>query len=111
MSYIKRHLEDCMEYANTGNWAELLKALEPWGDDAPQQLWGVLEFLRDHQELIRQEKAAGKWNRPQVIPVEMNREIYETANLVNRFEELSRDGYTALSLGLIIDLIRQEKEI
>jgi hypothetical protein len=56
MSYMKEHLLECMELANSGNWAALLKALEPWGKNAPEQLWGVIEFLADHQEQIRQEK-------------------------------------------------------
>lgn len=50
MSYMKQHLADCMEYANSGDWAELLKALEPWGENAPEQLWGVIEFLAEQQQ-------------------------------------------------------------
>lgn len=60
MSYMKQHLFECMELAESGDWAALLKALEPWGNDAPNQLWGIVEFLADHQELIRQEKENAK---------------------------------------------------
>ena len=60
MSYMKEHLADCMDYANSGKWAELLKALEPWGENAPEQLWGVIEFLADYQTLINKEKGDAK---------------------------------------------------
>ena len=56
MSYMKEHLHKCMELAESGDWADLLKALEPWGNDAPNQLWGIVEFLADHQALINKEK-------------------------------------------------------
>lgn len=50
MSYMKQHLADCMEYANSGDWAELLKALEPWGENAPEQLWAVIQDLAEQEK-------------------------------------------------------------
>lgn len=46
------------------------------------------------------------WNEDNLITKEMGRELYNTEELIRLFEELDRDGYSGLSLGLIIDLIR-----
>lgn len=46
------------------------------------------------------------WNKDNVITEAMGKELYNTEELIRLFEELDRDGYSCLSLGLIIDLIR-----
>jgi hypothetical protein len=46
------------------------------------------------------------WNKDNVITEAMGKELYNTEELIRLFEELDRDGYSGLSLGLIIDLIR-----
>lgn len=46
------------------------------------------------------------WNQDNTITETMGKERYNTEELIRLFEELDRDGYTGLSLGLIIDLIR-----
>lgn len=34
--------------------------------------------------------------------------VYETEDLIRLFDELLEDGYTGLSLGLIVDLVRRD---
>ena len=46
------------------------------------------------------------WNQDNTITEAMGKELYNTEELIRLFEELDRDGYSGLSLGLIIDLIR-----
>lgn len=50
------------------------------------------------------------WNQDNTITQTMGKERYSTKDLLQLFEELNRDGYTGLSLGLIIDLIRDRLE-
>ena len=46
------------------------------------------------------------WKTDNVITQEMGQEMYSTQDLEICFRELKRDGYSAVSLGLIIDLVR-----
>lgn len=50
------------------------------------------------------------WNQGNTITKEMGQEMYETKELIKLFRELKKDGYSGLSLGLIIDLIRFQIE-
>jgi hypothetical protein len=50
------------------------------------------------------------WKQDNTITQAMGSECYDTADLENLFSELGQDGYTALSLGLIIDVIRARLE-
>ena len=51
------------------------------------------------------------WNRDNVITEAMGKEMYNTEELIRLFIELDRDGYSGLSLGLIIDLIRDRNAV
>lgn len=46
------------------------------------------------------------WMQDNTITQEMSKEMYNTLDLVHLFTELQDDGYTGLSLGLVIDLVR-----
>ena len=48
------------------------------------------------------------WNTDNTITTAMGRERYNTQSLIDLFTALERDGYSGLSLGLIIDLIRRD---
>jgi hypothetical protein len=48
------------------------------------------------------------WNTDNTITTAMGRERYETQSLIDLFTDLERDGYSGLSLGLVIDLIRRD---
>ena len=48
------------------------------------------------------------WNQDNKITKEMGAECYNTASLVHLFFDLESEGYSGLSLGLIIDLIRRD---
>lgn len=50
------------------------------------------------------------WNYPNTITTEMAGECYTTDSLTDLFLRLEREEYTALGLGLIIDLVRQQAE-
>jgi hypothetical protein len=52
------------------------------------------------------------WNEPNQrnYTIEELQTCYDTADLVGLFDEALIDGYTALSLGLIIDLIKERAE-
>ena len=50
------------------------------------------------------------WNYPNTITPEMAGEFYTTKSLKKLFKQLEKEGYTALGLGLIIDLVRQQTE-
>lgn len=50
------------------------------------------------------------WNQGNTITKEMGQEMYPTKELIKLFRELKKDGYSGLSLGLIIDLIRFQIE-
>lgn len=47
------------------------------------------------------------WKQDNLITSEVAGELYSTAALIKLFRELKKEGYSGLSLGLIIDLIRQ----
>lgn len=51
------------------------------------------------------------WNNDNTITKEMGKELYNTEDLVSLFSELEDDGYSGLSLGLIIDLIRGRLQV
>lgn len=51
------------------------------------------------------------WKQDNLMTKEMGQECYETLDLVQLFTELQDDGYTGLSLGLIIDLVRDRLEV
>lgn len=46
------------------------------------------------------------WNESHTLTPEMAGECYTTEGLIKLFCELQADGYEALSLGLVIDLVR-----
>jgi hypothetical protein len=48
------------------------------------------------------------WKNDNTITREMGAECYNTASLVHLFFDLESEGYSGLSLGLIIDLIRRD---
>lgn len=50
------------------------------------------------------------WNYANTITTEMASECYTTESLVDLFMRLEREGYSALGLGLIIDLVRGQAE-
>lgn len=50
MSYMKETLANCMEYANARDWDKLLTELKPWKDDAPLQLYAIVQFLAEEQK-------------------------------------------------------------
>lgn len=50
MSYMKEHLANCMDYANSGDWVELLQALAPWRENAAEQLFAIVQFLAEQQQ-------------------------------------------------------------
>lgn len=101
---MKRHFEECMDLAESGDWAALLETLSPWRDDAPNQLWAVIEFLAE------QEPETGNWNHTQKLTPTRAQKCYDTKALATMFSQLSKDGYSAVSLGLIVDLVEQLKE-
>ena len=50
------------------------------------------------------------WNEAQTISVDQGKKCYLTRDLVFMFTDLLDQGYSALSLGLIVDLIDQKLE-
>lgn len=48
------------------------------------------------------------WKTDNTITPEMGGECYDAQSLINLFTALEREGYSALSLGLIIDLVRRD---
>lgn len=48
---------------------------------------------------------ARDWKFDVTITKEEGQQCYETQDLINRFQELEDQGYSGLSLGLIIDII------
>ena len=50
MSYMKERLANCMDLATARNWAELLRELEPWKENAPLQLWAIVQFLAEQEK-------------------------------------------------------------
>ena len=49
--------------------------------------------------------AARNWNNDVTLTKEEGQQCYETQDLIARFLELEKQGYSGLSLGLIIDII------
>jgi hypothetical protein len=47
------------------------------------------------------------WNTDNTITKEMGRETFATVDIIKLFQQLQRDGYSGLSLGLVIDLVRE----
>lgn len=45
MGAVKELFTAVEESLERGNYAEALELLKPWGSDAPNQLWGVIEML------------------------------------------------------------------
>lgn len=104
MSYMKRHLEEIQHHLEHQEWRQALELLKPWGDDLANQLLGTVENLAHNQ--LAQEPAPMNWHGENVITKEMGQECYATQDLELCFRELKKDGYSAVSLGLIIDLVR-----
>lgn len=50
------------------------------------------------------------WNQDNTITKEMGSECYTAESIAELFGDLVRDGYSGLSLGLVIDLIRRDAE-
>jgi hypothetical protein len=50
------------------------------------------------------------WKNDVCINPATSGELYQTRSLVELFTNLDNDGYSGLSLGLIIDLIRRDAE-
>ena len=50
------------------------------------------------------------WKNDVCINPATSGELYKTSSLVELFTNLDNDGYSGLSLGLIIDLIRRDAE-
>jgi len=106
MSYMKRHLEEIQNHLEHQEWRQALELLKPWGDDLANQLLGTVENLADNQ--LAQEPAPMNWHGENVITKEMGQECFDTKSLIALFTELQRNDYSALSLGLIIDLVRRD---
>lgn len=49
--------------------------------------------------------AIRNWNYDVTLTKAEGRQMYKTKDLIKKFQELKKDGYTGVSLGLIIDLI------
>ena len=49
--------------------------------------------------------ATRNWNYDVTIDTITGQKCYETRRLVNLFRQLESDGYSGLSMGLIVDLI------
>ena len=45
------------------------------------------------------------WNNDVTIDKATGQKCYETKDLIKKFRELEKDGYSGLSLGLIIDIV------
>jgi hypothetical protein len=45
MGRMKDHLIECQQLLTQGRYAALLRELQPWGDDAPAELWAVIAWL------------------------------------------------------------------
>ena len=42
------------------------------------------------------------------LPTELGQQMFKTKKLIKLFKQLKKDGYSGLSLGLIIDLIERD---
>lgn len=49
MSAIKDLLHRTMEALERGDYATVLTHLEPWQDEAPLQLWAIVQFMAETQ--------------------------------------------------------------
>ena len=56
------------------------------------------------------EQVERNWNQDQVLTVAQGQEVYKTRDVIVLLTNLLEDGYTALSMGLIVDLIAGELE-
>jgi hypothetical protein len=45
------------------------------------------------------------WNHDVTISKTTGQKCYETKDLIKKFRELEKDGYSGLSLGLVIDIV------
>lgn len=56
------------------------------------------------------EQVERDWNLDQLLTVAQGKEVYKTRDVIVLLTNLLEDGYTALGMGLIIDLIAGELE-
>ena len=49
--------------------------------------------------------AARNWNNDVTIDKVTGQKCYETKDLIKKFRQLEKDGYSGLSLGLVIDIV------
>ena len=56
------------------------------------------------------EQVERDWNLDQLLTVAQGKEVYKTRDVIVLLTNLLEDGYTALSMGLIVDLIAGELE-
>jgi hypothetical protein len=47
---MKERLANCMDLATARNWVGLLRELEPWKENAPLQLWAIVQFLAEQEK-------------------------------------------------------------
>lgn len=68
--------------------------------------------INRHEEINRkgQRKMSRNWNDDVTLSKATGQQCYLTKDLIKLFRQLEKDGYSGLSLGLIIDLIDNNVE-
>lgn len=96
MGAVSNLLETVMELVQERRYREALDKLTPWRDDAPNQLWGVMEFLAaDNPPELPSE----------FLPWQTGRRLTSPDNLRELADSLEDQGISGLNVALAIDLI------
>jgi hypothetical protein len=97
MGKMKEHFQQVEEHLQRGEFSQVLDKLKPWGDDAPQQLWAVLEAVSGSSERLVSS----------YLPTEISKATLAATAFSEISKRLERDGITALNLALALDLLTQ----
>lgn len=95
MGAVKDNALQVEELLQSGNYSQALELLKPWGEDAPLQLWAIVEALAE----------AGPELPSHFLP-KATRELWLTPkDFRTMAKDLERQKVTAVNVGLALDLL------
>ena len=97
MGKMKEHFQQVEEHLQRGEFSQVIDKLKPWGDDAPQQLWAVLEAVSGDTERLASS----------YLPAEISKATVAVTAFYEISKRLERDGITAVNLALALDILTQ----
>lgn len=91
---------ELIESLETKRYAHALELLEPWGDEAPAQLWGVMKAMA--------EDTTPPELPSHYLPRAIVDRVTTPADLRSMAKDLRAEGISGMNVALVLDLLARD---